>query len=137
MSRSAGATSEPSRVLRSPTVARTLAWSAALGCLLFAPSLLAQTASGTATADDVPGDEETAEDGEVIGASRSQRDLRRPGTPDLSAYRSDQFGAFELRFGPYVPDVDDEIRSCDHASSVAPPSSGGYISTHAMEPVRV
>ncbi|NLE86235.1 MAG: hypothetical protein GX607_07545 [Myxococcales bacterium] len=109
MSRSAGATSEPSRVLRSPTVARTLAWSAALGCLLFAPSLLAQTASGTATADDVPGDEETAEDGEVIGASRSQRDLRRPGTPDLSAYRSDQFGAFELRFGPYVPDVDDEF----------------------------
>src|SRR5690606_6449592 len=49
------------------------------------------------------------DEGDTIGADSSQRDLRRKPRPDPTEFRSEQYGAFELRFGPYVPDVDSEF----------------------------
>lgn len=71
----------------------------ALALLWATPGLTAaeEDASGSGAAED------------TVGADVSQRDLRRPPRRDPTAFRSEQVGAFELRFGPYLPNVDDEF----------------------------
>lgn len=82
-------------------VARYLAFTALCGaCALGAPDAHAEVDNPDVPASSDPSEERSY----AVGI-----DIHRSKRPDPVTYRSDQYLAVELRFGPYRPNVDDEF----------------------------